>query len=91
MMYSNQIKRFTLLTEDENEGPKWTVTYYLGENELDDSFELEEDSYIEVIMQGVDFEEVSKYAEQYLRKMKLEEDTATKWQHAEIISIELFS
>lgn len=67
------------------EGLEWEVIFYLGEPEIDDS--IEDHSQVKRVVEAPDFETAVRYAEQYMRKMKLEEDTAEKWANAEILSV----
>lgn len=79
--------RKRILFEDVDEGPEWVAVYYLGSEELDDSFE--ETDKTEIILNAVDFETAVKYAQQYLKKMQSDEETADQWRDAQILSVEL--
>ena len=69
-------------------GLTWVVSYYLGGEELDDDFNTT--NVIEVNIEAEDFENAVKYAQQYLRKQQLEEETAEKWKNAQILAVELY-
>ena len=79
--------RKRILFEAEDEGPEWVVVYYLGSNEFDDEFESNDTT--EIILNAESFELAARYAQQYLRKMKSDEDTSEMWANAEILSVEL--
>lgn len=81
------LDRRVLLFEDIDEGPEWVAVYYLGSDELDDSFE--ETDTIEALFHAESFEDAVRYAQQYLRKMQTDEETQEKWNSAQILSVEL--
>ena len=81
------ITRNRILFEDKDEGPEWVAVYYLGSDELDDSFE--ETDKTEIILNAVDFEAAVRYAQQYLRKMQSDDETSDQWKDAQILSVEL--
>lgn len=67
------------------DGIEWVATFSLEEQEVDDSFEDLEPYEIQYFAK--DFDTAYKYAQQYVRKMKSEEDTSEEWANAEILSI----
>lgn len=67
------------------EGLEYEVTYYLGEDDIDDS--IEDHSRVRKIIEAPDFDTAVRYAEQYMRKMRTEEETSAQWANAEILSI----
>lgn len=81
--------RTRVLFEDNNqdEGPEWVVVFSFTNSEFDD--DLEDNSTEEISINAVDFETAVKYAQQYLRKMKTEDESSEKWADAEIISVEM--
>lgn len=81
------ISRKRILFEEEDTGPEWIATFHLGNLEFDDDFE--DSNMVEIVLNAIDFDKAVRYAQQYLRKMKTEEDTATEWADAEILSVEL--
>lgn len=76
------------LFEQEESGETWIATYTLGYSEFDDSFE--DSDTVEISFNAESFDIAVRYAQQYLRKMKSEEETADKWQDAEILAVELY-
>lgn len=84
-LYSAQKDR--AIFEDVTEGPEWEVTFYLGESDIDDSFE--DNSRKIVRFNAPDFDAAKKYADQYIRKMQLDNETADEWMNATILGIEL--
>lgn len=81
-------ERKRILFDDSEKGSDWVVSYYLGEQEFDDSFD--ELNRTEIILTAESFEIAVRYAQQYLRKMKSEDETSAEWANAEILSIELY-
>jgi hypothetical protein len=81
------IDRRRILFEDTDEGPEWVAVYYLGTEELDDSFE--ETDRKEAIFNAIDFDAAVRYAQQYMRKMQSDEETSEDWKDAQILSVEL--
>lgn len=81
------INRKRILFEAEDEGPEWVVVYHMGSTEFDDDMNNSETT--EITLNAPDFETAVRYAQQYLRKMKSEEDTAEEWADAEIQAVEL--
>ena len=79
--------RKQILFEENDNGPEWVVEYHLGQSEFDDS--LEDSETTEIVLNAEDFNMAVKYAQQYLRKMKSEEETSDLWKDAEILSIQL--
>ena len=77
--------RIQLQFGDDTAGHTWVVTYYLGESDIDDS--LDDDSKVEVELSAANFETAVRYAQQYLKKKTLEDDS---WSSAEILSVELY-
>ena len=75
-----------MLNEDETEGPEWSVIYQLSLPAVDDDFDSDNRT-IHVIFKAEDFQDATKYAEQYMRKMRTEEETSAQWANAEILSI----
>lgn len=84
-----QTKTFIMLEEDEQDknDPEWVVTFYLGDSEIDDS--IDDSSLKEASVYAKDFETAVKYAQQYLKKMQLDEETREQWLSAEILSVQL--
>ena len=82
------IERKHLLFEDEENGPTWVASYYLGYDEFDDNIEDNSD-ITEVSFSAIDFDTAVRYAQQYLRKMKSDEGTSDAWNNAQILSVEL--
>ena len=82
------MNRFLNEEDDLETGLTWVASYYLGTEELDDSFDDEE--VVEVNLEAETFEDAVRYAEQYLRKQQVEESTAEKWAKAQLISVQLF-
>lgn len=78
----------TRLLIEEDEGPEWIAVYYLGSATLDDN--LTDEDTIEISLHAEDFETAVRYAQQYLRKMQTESETAETWKTAEILSVELY-
>lgn len=81
------IYRTRVLFEDKEDGPEWVATYALSYSELDDEFE--DTDHVEAIFNAEDFETAVKYAQQYLRKKQIDEETADEWSSAVIVSVEL--
>lgn len=81
------IDRKRILFEAEDEGPEWVVVYHLGSPEFDDDMEGSETT--EIVLNAIDFDTAVRYAQQYLRKMQSEEETADEWAAAEIQAVEL--
>ena len=79
--------RTRILFEEEDNGPEWIVVYYLGSNDIDDDFE--DNSTTEIVLNAPNFDVAVRYAQQYLRKMQSDEQTASDWATAEILSVEL--
>lgn len=77
-----------MLFEEEEKGPLWVATYHLGYSEFDDDMDSQETE--EVTFNAEDFETAVRYTQQYLRKMKTEEETAETWKDAEILSVEMY-
>lgn len=80
--------RKQIIFDDYTDGNSYVVVYHLGYEESDDSFD--ETETVEIELKATDFDTALKYAQQYLRKMKTEEDSADTWSNAEIISIEQY-
>ena len=76
-----------LLVEEETAEPEWVVVYHLGYADFDDDFD--NNDMREATFNAPDFDTAVKYAQQYLRKMQTEEETASQWSSAQILSIEL--
>lgn len=81
-------KRKHVIFDDFTDGIKYVVVYHLGMSDVDDSFD--DNETVEIELQAPDFETALKYAQQYLRKMKTQEDSASMWSNAEIVSIEQY-
>ena len=81
------MNRKRILFEQNDEGIEWVVVYHMGYTELDDN--LEDNEITEIALNAPDFDTAVKYAQQYLRKMQSEEETADKWRNAQILSVEL--
>ena len=80
--------RKQIIFDDYTDGNSYVVVYHLGYEESDDSFD--ETETVEIELKAPDFDTALKYAQQYLRKMKTEEDSADTWANAEIVSIEQY-
>ena len=76
-----------ILFEEENNDPEWVVVYHLGYSEFDD--DMLDDNTEEIIINAINFDVAVKYAQQYLKKMQTEEETADRWQNAQILSLDL--
>lgn len=81
------INRKRILFEASEDGPEWVVVYHFGLLEFDDDMNNVETT--EIILNAPDFETAVRYAQQYLRKMQSEEETAEQWATAEIQAVEL--
>ncbi len=81
------INRKRLLFEEDDDGVDWIAVYHLGYTEFDD--EPEDNELTEVIFTAPNFDTAVRYAQQYLRKMQTEEETAAEWSEAQILSVEL--
>lgn len=80
--------RKRIIFDDYTDGNDYVAVYHVGYSENDDSFE--ETDLIEIIFKAASFDIATRYAQQYLRKMKTEEETADEWETAEIISVEQY-
>lgn len=76
-----------ILFDENTEGPVWVATFYLGGSEVDD--DMESTDTTEISFNAYDFDTAARYAQQYLRKMQVEDDTSEEWSTAEILSVEL--
>lgn len=76
-----------VLFEEVDEGVRWIATYSLALPIYDDSFDGED--LIEIAFNAPTIQKASQYAEQYLNKMQYDDETASKWSEATLISIEL--
>ncbi len=72
---------------EEDIGPEWVVEYSLGYPEFDDGEDTSETT--EIILNAINFDTAVRYAQQYLRKMQTDSETATEWESAEILSVQL--
>ena len=81
------ITRKRLLVEEEVSSLEWVVTYHMGYSEFDDS--PQESDTQEMIINAPDFDTAVRYAQQYLKKMQFEDETASEWASAQILSVEL--
>ena len=81
------MNRKRILFEEEDKGPEWVVVYHLGYYDFDD--DLNNSDVEEIILNAPNFETAARYAQQYLRKMQMDEETADTWSEAEILSVEL--
>ena len=75
----------TELRFDGAEGPQWVATYHLGYNDWDD--DLNNSEIEEILYQAANFDTAVRYAQQYLRKQKSEDDS---WSEADILSVEQY-
>lgn len=80
--------RIKLIFDDDNSDVTWVVVYYHGQSEFDD--DMTDSNTTEVMLAAEDIETAFKYAQQYLRKMQSEEQTANEWSDTEILSIERY-
>ena len=78
--------RSFVLFEDVEDGPEWVATFYFGSSEFDDGFD--ESDMKEILFNAEDFDTAARYAQQYLRKMQIEEETSDEWKTAELLSLE---
>lgn len=78
-------ERKYIVFDDNAQGPEWVVAYLLAFVDLDDS--MEDNDIIEISLNAEDFETAVKYAEQYLKKMQIEEPET--WKDAQILSVQL--
>lgn len=75
--------RRSLFEGDGEEGPEWVISFATGlQEDFDDNYE--DDGTHDIKINAPDAETAVKYAEQYARKMRLEDDS---WQGAEIVSV----
>ena len=81
-------RRKKILFEDIEEGYEWIAQYYLGHDEIDDF--NEENNIVEISFTAPNFDTAVKYAQQYLRKMQTEEQTAQEWAQAEVLAVQLY-
>ena len=72
---------------EEDEGYSWVATYHLGYPEFDDLNDIDETK--EILFHAPDFDTAVRYAQQYLRKMRTEEETSTERKSAKILSVEM--
>lgn len=80
-------ERKRILFEQEDKGPQWVAVYHFGYDEFDDSFESSDTT--EIVFNAPEFDTAVRYAQQYMRKMQIEETTQEKWANAQIVSVEL--
>lgn len=81
------INRKRILFEAADEGPEWVIVYNFGMSEFDD--DMEDSDTTEIVLNAPDFDTAVRYAQQYLRKMKSDEETSEQWANAEIQAVEL--
>ena len=81
-------RRKRILFEENEEGYEWVAQYYLGHEDIDDF--NDENNIVEISLTAPDFDTAAKYAQQYLRKMKTEEETAQEWAQAEVLAVQLY-
>ena len=79
--------RKRILFEEEDIGPEWVVSYHLGYSEFDD--DMNSSDVTEIVLNAPNFDIAVRYAQQYLRKMQSEDNTATLWADAQILAVEL--
>ena len=82
------MERKRILFTDNDEGDEWVVVYHFESPEFDDDFESEDTT--EVIFKAKSVDIAVRYAQQYLKKMQLDDETSEKWSTAEIVSVELY-
>ena len=82
------MERKHIVFSDYDEGPEWVVTYHLGYSEIDDDMDGSDE--VEIIVNARSVEIAARYAQQYLRKMQVEDETSSEWVDAEILSVELY-
>lgn len=82
------MNKFLYEQEELENSLTWVASFHLGEEELDDSFD--EENVVEINIEADSFEDAVKYAQQYLRKMQIEEETAEQWANAQILAVELY-
>lgn len=87
MRLIEMIERRRLLVENEESELEWVVVYHLGYSDFDD--EIDNSDIHEAVLNAPDFDTAVRYAQQYLRKMQTEEETASEWSSAQILSVEL--
>ena len=81
------MERKRILFEDNDQGPEWVVVYHLGYLEFDD--DVDSSDITEIVLNAPDFDIAVRYAQQYLRKMQVDEETSDIWADAQILSVEL--
>ena len=81
------MERKRILFEDNDQGPEWVVVYHLGYLEFDD--DVDSSDITEIVLNAPDFDIAVRYAQQYLRKMQVDEETSDSWADAQILSVEL--
>lgn len=81
------VERKHILVE-EDEGLEWVAVYLSNLEEYDDDFESSNTK--EVKITAPDFDTAVRYAQQYLRKMQSEEETASEWKTVELVSVQLY-
>ena len=81
------MERKRILFKDDEGGQEWVVTYHLGYDDVDDDMEGSDTE--EIIFNATDIDVAVRYAQQYLRKMQIEEGTSGRWANAQILSVEL--
>ena len=79
--------RKRIIFDDAEAGQEWVAAYHLGMSDYDD--DMSSNDIAEISFNAADFDTAVKYAQQYLRKMQIEEETADKWTSAEIMSVEM--
>ena len=80
-------RKHIVFGDDESES-KWIAQYSLASSDYDDEFKSTDTA--EIIFSANDFDTAVRYAQQYLRKMKSEDETSEQWSDATILSVELY-
>ena len=77
-----------ILFGDDESDTQWVAEYTMSLDEFDDNFQSED--VTEIDFRAFDFDTATRYAQQYLRKMKSDESTSEKWENAQLISLEMY-
>ena len=81
------MERKRILFDEDARGPEWVVVYHLGYSEFDD--DPDDTDFVEIVLNATSIDIAVRYAQQYLKKMQVEEATAEEWANAQILSVEL--
>ena len=81
-------QRKKIIFDDNEEGETYIATFIKKSSDIDDDFES--DDSVEIMLTASDFNTAVRYAQQYLRKMKSDEESKDEWVSAELVSVELY-